>query len=205
MQFIIDKYLKGDKVIWAIIILLSLFSIIMAYSSSSNLAYRLMDGNATPYLIKHTFVIVIGILLIIYLQFFNYKYFSRISQLGIYVSIVLLLVTLLFGVNKGNASRWIMGFQPSDFAKVMLVLYVSRMLVVKKNELQDFKKGLIPILTPVFIVCGLIFPADFSTAALLFAVCFILIFVAGAKIKHLFSIIGGVLGIVFLVDAIPQD
>ncbi len=199
MQFIIDKYLKGDKVIWAIIILLSLFSIIMAYSSSSNLAYRLMDGNATPYLIKHTFVIVIGILLIIYLQFFNYKYFSRISQLGIYVSIVLLLVTLLFGVNKGNASRWIMGFQPSDFAKVMLVLYVSRMLVVKKNELQDFKKGLIPILTPVFIVCGLIFPADFSTAALLFAVCFILIFVAGAKIKHLFSIIGGVLGIVFLM------
>ena len=76
MQFIVDKYLKGDKVIWAIIILLSLFSIIMAYSSSSNLAYRLMDGNATPYLIKHTFVIVIGILLIIYLQFFNYKYFS---------------------------------------------------------------------------------------------------------------------------------
>ena len=199
MQFIIDKYLKGDKVIWAIIILLSLFSIVMAYSSSSNLAYRLMDGNATPYLIKHTFVIVIGILVIIYLQFFNYKYFSRISQLGIYVSVVLLLVTLLFGVNKGNASRWIMGFQPSDFAKVMLVLYVSRMLVVKKNELSNFKKGLIPILWPVFLVCSLIFPADFSTAALLFTVCFILIFVAGAKIKHLLSIIGGVIAMISLL------
>ncbi len=199
MQFIIDKYLKGDKVIWAIIILLSLFSIVMAYSSSSNLAYRLMDGNATPYLVKHTFVIIIGILLIIYLQFFNYKYFSRISQLGIYVSVVLLLVTLLFGVNKGNASRWIMGFQPSDFAKVMLVLYVSRMLVVKKNELTNFKKGLFPVLWPVFLVCGLIFPADFSTAALLFMVCFILIFVAGAKIKHLLSIIGGVLALVSLL------
>ena len=199
MQFIIDKYLKGDKVIWAIIILLSLFSIVMAYSSSSNLAYRLMDGNATPYLIKHTFVIVIGILVIIYLQFFNYKYFSRISQLGIYVSVVLLLVTLLFGVNKGNASRWIMGFQPSDFAKVMLVLYVSRMLVVKKNELGNFKKGLIPILWPVFLVCSLIFPADFSTAALLFTVCFILIFVAGAKIKHLLSIIGGVIAMISLL------
>ncbi len=199
MQFIIDKYLKGDKVIWAIIILLSLFSIVMAYSSSSNLAYRLMDGNATPYLVKHTFVIIIGILLIIYLQFFNYKYFSKISQLGIYVSVVLLLVTLLFGVNKGNASRWIMGFQPSDFAKVMLVLYVSRMLVVKKNELTNFKKGLFPVLWPVFLVCGLIFPADFSTAALLFMVCFILIFVAGAKIKHLLSIIGGVLALVSLL------
>jgi cell division protein FtsW len=202
MQFIVDKYLKGDKVIWAIIILLSLFSIIMAYSSSSNLAYRLMDGNATPYLIKHTFVIVIGILLIIYLQFFNYKYFSRISQLGIYVSVVLLLLTLLFGVNKGNASRWIMGFQPSDFAKVMLILYVSRMIIVKKNDLHDFKKGLAPVLWPVFLVCGLIFPADFSTAALLFVVCFILIFVAGAKIKHLFSIIGGVIGVVLLLITI---
>ena len=202
MQFIVDKYLKGDKVIWAIIILLSLFSIIMAYSSSSNLAYRLMDGNATPYLIKHTFVIVIGILLIIYLQFFNYKYFSRISQLGIYVSVVLLLLTLLFGVNKGNASRWIMGFQPSDFAKVMLILYVSRMIIVKKNYLHDFKKGLVPVLWPVFLVCGLIFPADFSTAALLFVVCFILIFVAGAKIKHLFSIIGGVIGVVLLLITI---
>lgn len=202
MQFIVDKYLKGDKVIWAIIILLSLFSIIMAYSSSSNLAYRLMDGNATPYLIKHTFVIVIGILLIIYLQFFNYKYFSRISQLGIYVSVVLLLLTLLFGVNKGNASRWIMGFQPSDFAKVMLILYVSRMIIVKKNDLHDFKKGLVPVLWPVFLVCGLIFPADFSTAALLFVVCFILIFVAGAKIKHLFSIIGGVIGVVLLLITI---
>ena len=202
MQFIVDKYLKGDKVVWAIIILLSLFSIIMAYSSSSNLAYRLMDGNATPYLIKHTFVIVIGILLIIYLQFFNYKYFSRISQLGIYVSVVLLLLTLLFGVNKGNASRWIMGFQPSDFAKVMLILYVSRMIIVKKNDLHDFKKGLVPVLWPVFLVCGLIFPADFSTAALLFVVCFILIFVAGAKIKHLFSIIGGVIGIVLLLITI---
>ena len=202
MQFIVDKYLKGDKVIWAIIILLSLFSIIMAYSSSSNLAYRLMDGNATPYLIKHTFVIVIGILLIIYLQFFNYKYFSRISQLGIYVSVVLLLLTLLFGVNKGNASRWIMGFQPSDFAKVMLILYVSRMIIVKKNDLHDFKKGLVPVLWPVFLVCGLIFPADFSTAALLFVVCFTLIFVAGAKIKHLFSIIGGVIGVVLLLITI---
>ena len=202
MQFIVDKYLKGDKVIWAIIILLSLFSIIMAYSSSSNLAYRLMDGNATPYLIKHTFVIVIGILLIIYLQFFNYKYFSRISQLGIYVSVVLLLLTLLFGVNKGNASRWIMGFQPSDFAKVMLILYVSRMIIVKKNDLHDFKKGLVPVLWPVFLVCGLIFPADFSTAALLFVVCFILIFVAGAKIKHLFSIIGGVIGVVLILITI---
>ena len=200
MQNFVEKYLKGDRVIWTIIILLSLYSIIMAYSSSSNLAFRLAGGNVAPYVIKHTLIIIIGIVLIIYLQFFPYKYFSRLSQIGIYVSIVLLFVTLLFGVSKGNASRWIMGFQPSDFAKLVLILYVSRVLTNKQDEIKDFRKGLIPILWPVILICGLILPADFSTAAILLIVCFTMMFVGGAKIKHLGSIIGAALiGFMFLI------
>ena len=200
MQNFIDKYLKGDKVIWTVIILLSLYSIVMAYSSSSNLAFRIAGGNVAPYLIKHTLIILIGIILIIYLQFFPYKYFSRLSQIGIFVSIILLFITLLFGVSKGNASRWIMGFQPSDFAKLVLILYISRMLTTKQNEIKDFKKGLFPILWPVLIICGLILPADFSTAAMLLIVCFTMIFIGGAKIKHLVSIVGtAVVGFLFLI------
>ena len=152
MQELIEKYLKGDKVIWTIIILLSLYSIVMAYSSSSNLAFRISGGNVAPYVIKHTLIIIIGIILIVYLQFFPYKYFSRLSQIGIFVSIVLLFVTLLFGVSKGNASRWIMGFQPSDFAKLVLIIYVSRMLTNKQDEIKDFKKGLVPILWPIALI-----------------------------------------------------
>ena len=200
MQNFIDKYLKGDKVIWTVIILLSLYSIVMAYSSSSNLAFRIAGGNVAPYLIKHTLIILIGIILIIYLQFFPYKYFSRLSQIGIFVSIILLFITLLFGVSKGNASRWIMGFQPSDFAKLVLILYISRMLTTKQDEIKDFKKGLLPILWPVLVICGLILPADFSTAALLLIVCFTMIFIGGAKIKHLVSIVGtAVVGFLFLI------
>ena len=200
MQNFIEKYLKGDKVIWTIIILLSLYSIIMAYSSSSNLAFRIAGGNVAPYVIKHTLIIVIGIVLIIYLQFFPYKYFSRLSQIGIFVSIVLLFVTLLFGVSKGNASRWIMGFQPSDFAKLVLILYVSRVLTNKQAEIKDFKTGLVPILWPVILICGLILPPDFSTAAILLIVCFTMMFVGGAKIKHLGSIIGAAfMGFLFLI------
>ena len=200
MQNFIDKYLKGDKVIWTVIILLSLYSIVMAYSSSSNLAFRIAGGNVAPYLIKHTLIILIGIILIIYLQFFPYKYFSRLSQIGIFVSIILLFITLLFGVSKGNASRWIMGFQPSDFAKLVLILYISRMLTTKQNEIKDFKKGLLPILWPVLVICGLILPADFSTAAMLLIVCFTMIFIGGAKIKHLVSIVGtAVVGFLFLI------
>ena len=200
MQQLIEKYIKGDKVIWTIIILLSLYSIVMAYSSSSNLAFRISGGNVAPYVIKHTLIIIIGIVLIIYLQFFPYKYFSRLSQIGIFVSIVLLFVTLFFGVSKGNASRWIMGFQPSDFAKLVLIIYVSRMLTNKKDVIKDFKKGLIPILWPVALICGLILPADFSTAAMLFTVCFTMMFIGGARIKHLGSIIGtAFLGFAFLI------
>ena len=200
MQQLIEKYLKGDKVIWTIIILLSLYSIVMAYSSSSNLAFRISGGNVAPYVIKHTLIIIIGIILIIYLQFFPYKYFSRLSQIGIFVSIVLLFVTLLFGVSKGNASRWIMGFQPSDFAKLVLIIYVSRMLTNKKDVIKDFKKGLIPILWPVALICGLILPADFSTAAMLFTVCFTMMYIGGARIKHLGSIVGtAFLGFAFLI------
>jgi cell division protein FtsW len=200
MQNFIDKYLKGDKVIWTVIILLSLYSIVMAYSSSSNLAFRIAGGNVAPYLIKHTLIILIGIIVIIYLQFFPYKYFSRLSQIGIFVSIILLFITLLFGVSKGNASRWIMGFQPSDFAKLVLILYISRMLTTKQDEIKDFKKGLLPILWPVLVICGLILPADFSTAAMLLIVCFTMIFIGGAKIKHLVSIVGtAVVGFLFLI------
>ena len=200
MQNFVKKYLKGDKVIWTIIILLSLYSIVMAYSSSSNLAFRIAGGNVAPYVIKHTLIIIIGIVLIIYLQFFPYKYFSRLSQIGIFISVILLFVTLLFGVSKGNASRWIMGFQPSDFAKLVLILYVSRVLTYKEDEIKDFRKGLVPILWPVILICGLILPADFSTAAILLIVCFTMMFVGGAKIKHLGSIIGAALiGFMFLI------
>lgn len=199
MQQFIEKYIKGDKVIWTVIIILSLYSLVMAYSASSNLAFRIAEGNVIPYLMKHLLILVMGIVIIIYLQFFNFKYFSRLSQIGIFVSIVLLFVTLLFGVNKGNASRWIMGFQPSDLAKLILVIYVARMLVYKQVSIKDFKKGLTPILWPIGIICALILPADFSTAAMLFLVCFIMLFVGGAKIKHLGSIIGSGIAVFLLL------
>ena len=88
MQKFIEKYIKGDKVIWTIIVVLSLYSLVMAYSSSSNLAFRLAGGNVVPFLIKHLLILMIGIVIIIYLQFFNFKYFSRLSQIGIFISIV---------------------------------------------------------------------------------------------------------------------
>ena len=151
-------------------------SAVMAYSASANMAYRLTDGDAMPFFFKHLVMLVMGIVAIIYLQHFEFRYFSRLSQLGIWVAAALLLVTLLFGRNVNSAQRWIMGFQPSDLAKIVLVIYVARMLAKNKANIKDFKEGLLPILIPIGAICVLILPADFSTAAMLLAVCFALLF-----------------------------
>lgn len=199
MAFSVEKYLKGDRVIWSIVILLSLFSSVIAYSASSNLAYRLTDGDATPFFFKHVAILIIGIVLIIYLQHFQFRYFSRLSQIGIWFAAVLLLVTLLFGRNVNSAQRWIMGFQPSDLAKIVLVIYVARLLAKNHEKIKNFKEGLMPILIPIGGICLLILPADFSTAFMLLVVCFVLLFVGGIAIKHLLSLIGGAIGLFSLL------
>ncbi len=192
MQFKLEKYLKGDKVIWAVVILLMLFSSVMALSASSNLAYRLTGGDATPFWFKHVAILIVGFVLIIYLQHFNFKYFSRLSQLGIWIAGILLLVTLAFGKEVNSAQRWIMGFQPSDLAKIVLIIYLSRTLALKqmKSKIKDFKEGVIPLLVPTIAICLLILPADFSTAFMLFTASFVLLFVGGVAIKHLLAVVG---------------
>ena len=202
MQLSIDKYLKGDKAIWSIIILLSIMSAIMAYSASANMAYRLTDGDATPFFFRHLVMLVLGIVTIIYLQHFEFRYFSRLSQLGIWIAAALLLVTLIFGRNINSAQRWIMGFQPSDLAKIILVIYVARMLAKNKGKIKNFKEGLVPILIPIGGICLLILPADFSTAAMLLTVCFALLFVGGVAIKHLLAVLGGAIGLLMLLIAL---
>lgn len=200
----LKKYLLGDKVIWMVLIILSLFSIVIAYSASSNMAYRLTDGDATPHLFKHAIILVLGIGATYYMHKINFKYFSKISVIGIWLSAILLLLTLLLGESINGSKRWLWRFQPSDLAKIMLVIYVARSLSIKRDIIKDFRNGLLPILIPIGVICGLILPADFSTAAMLFAVCFILLFIGGVAIKHLLAIIGsavGVFGLLILLNA----
>ncbi len=200
------KYVNGDRVIWMIVIILSLFSIVVAYSASSNMAYRLTDGDATSFLFKHMMLLIAGFTIMIVIHKIKFSLFSRASQLGVYIAAILLLVTLMFGVSKGNASRWIMGFQPSDFAKLVLLIYVARFLAQNKPKIETFK-GLLPALIPIGVICGLILPADFSTAALLFVSCLVLLFIGGAKLKHLALVVGGCIvafGLLLLINiAIP--
>jgi cell division protein FtsW len=190
------SYFRGDRVIWMIVLLLSLLSLLAVYSSIVTLAYKHHEGDTEYYLFKHGKIIVLGLILMYITHRIRYNYFSRISQLLLIASIPLLLYTLASGTNLNNADRWIaipgtgLTFQTSDFAKLALIMYLCRILSQKQADLKNFKKVLLHIMSPVILVCILILPANFSTAALLFTTCCILIFIGGISLKHIGKVVG---------------
>ncbi|HRH10547.1 MAG TPA: FtsW/RodA/SpoVE family cell cycle protein [Bacteroidia bacterium] len=189
-------YLKGDKVIWAIMLFLSLLSVLVVYSAVVTLAHKFKQGNTEFYLMKHFVLISLGFLLAYFFHRIRYTVFSKVAQVGFFLSIPLLLYTLLKGVSAGEASRWLeipglgLTFQSSDIAKLMLLIYVARVLSVKGKELIDFKSVMKHLMIPIGIICVLILPANFSTAALLFFNCLLLMFLGGVNIRIILKIAG---------------
>jgi len=189
------SYLKGDKVIWVIMLLLSLLSTLVVYSAVVTLAHKFKQGNSEYYLVKHFGLIVSGFILVYFIHKMKYTAFSKIAQIGFYLCIPLLLFTLLKGVTTGEATRWLpipgtsLTFQSSDIAKIMLLIYVARTITLKFDQIQDFKGLALHLLLPIGIICGLILPANFSTAALLFFNCLFLMFAGRIKLKFLAYII----------------
>lgn len=192
----IGSYLKGDKVVWAIMFLLSLLSMLVVYSAVVTLAYKFKDGNAYHFLIKHTFFLIAGFAAAYMVHKLKYTVFSKIAQIGFFISIPLLIITLFAGVSEGDATRWVripgtrLTFQSSDVAKVMLLIYVARVITIRGAELIDLKSVARHLLVPIGIICVLIFPANFSTAALLFFNCLMLMFLGGIRISILLKIFG---------------
>lgn len=188
----IRQYIKGDPIIWIVIFFLFIFSILVVYSSSSSLAYRYQNGNTIYYLIKHISILTFGLLIIYFLHKVPYIIFSKLSFIMLVISIILLIFTLILGLSVNQAARWIkipglgITFQTSDLAKLSLILYVSRVLSIHQDEITDFKKVYLPLIIIVGSVCVLIFPANFSTSALLFITCILLMFIGRIPFKYIF-------------------
>jgi cell division protein FtsW len=187
---------KGDKVIWAIVVLLALVSLLVVYSSTGLLAYKMYKGNTEVYLFKQFAFIVVGVLIIYFAHQVNYIIYSKLARLLFLISIPLLVYTLFFGVKLNEGSRWIrlplinLTFQTSDLAKLALFMYLSRLLSKKQDVIKDFRNGFIPVITPVAIVCILIAPANLSTALLVGATSLMLLFIGRVSAKHLLLTIG---------------
>ena len=202
----LSSFIKGDKAIWSVVIILSIVSTVVVYSSTGALAYKRQNGNTEFYLFKHVFTLVFGLGLMVLTHNIKYIYYNRLSQIAMFAAIPLLIFTLAKGSNLNEASRWIqipvinLTFQTSDFAKLALISYVARMLAVKQEKLHDFKEGFLPIILPVITICVLILPANFSTAAVLFTTCFTLMFIGRVHYKHMLALIGiGIAGILIIL------
>lgn len=187
---------KGDKFIWGIVLLLSLISILVVYSATGSLAYKHYKGHTEVYLFKQIIFISLGIALIYFIHRVNYTFFARASTILYFISIPLLLYTWLFGVKINEGSRWItlpvinMTMQTSDLARLALFMYMSKQISKKQEVIKDFKKGFIPVITPLIIICGLIAPANLSTALLTGATGLLLMFIGRISVKHIILAIG---------------
>lgn len=204
------SHLKGDRVIWMVALFLCTLSVLAVYSAVSSLVWKAEGGSSAGVLIKHVFMLGLGLAFMFGTHLLPLTFFSRIGQLMIWVVIPLLVFTMFFGSNINNADRWIripgigVTFQTSDLAKLVLILYVARQLTVKRQMLHDFKKGVLPIVIPIAMVCGLVLPANFSTAALIGFVCFLMLVFGGVPWKHLFKLIGAVVGILLLIIVVGE-
>jgi len=198
--------IKGDKVIWAVVFLLTLLSFLAVYSSTGTLAYRYHGGNTEYYMLKHAVILIFGLLLMYFAHLIKYTYFSRIFQIALYIAVPLLAFTLIFGLNLNEAKRVLplpfnLTFQTSDLAKITLIIYLARMLSKKQDMIKDFKSAFVPLMLPVIIVTLLILPENFSTSALLFTTCLVLIFIGRVKFTYILGMIGiGIVGLALMIS-----
>src|SRR5918993_4067844 len=199
---------RGDKVIWALVLLLGLVSLLVVYSATGSLAYKMYKGNTEIYLFKQIAFIIIGFVIIYFAHRVNYTLYSRVAKILLLLSIPLLLYTLFFGVTMNEGSRWIrlpiinMTMQTSDLAKLALFMFLARMLSRKQTKIKDFKKGFLPVIIPDGVVCMLIAPANLSTALLLGASCMLLMFIGRISIKHILLVVGiALIPVAFLITA----
>jgi len=189
MERLISKT-KGDRWIWLIVILLSVWSLLAVYSATGTLAYKKGVGSE-QFLIKHLVMIVGGIALMYFSHLLDYRYYAGISKVLMVITIPLLAYTLLFGANVNEASRWVtipiinQTFQTSDLAKLALITFLARTLSKKQENIKDVKKAFLPIMAAVCAVFVLIALANLSTALMLFGVSILLLIMGRISIKQI--------------------
>ena len=192
----LQRNLKGDPILWAIVLLFSFISIAVVYSATGTLAYKKMNGNTEAFLFKHTSLILMGLGFMWLAHRIDYRHYSRLSLYALLLSVPLLLFTFFMGGETNGASRWMtipvinQTFQPSDLAKLALISHLASMLSRRQQHLDDFKTTMLPVMLWVGTICSLIILSNASTALLLFATCMLLMFIGRVPLKHMAVMVG---------------
>lgn len=207
------NYLKGDRVIWIIALIMLAFSLVSVYSFVPILV-KVEGGTPFSYLFKHFFYVILGFVVMFWLHRKDPKYVQQLSKFAFYLAVGLLLFTILFGLERNSAGRWVripfigLTFQSSDFAKLALIIYLSRLLVKKQEYFKSWKEGFWPIVIPIIVICGLIVKDNFSTAALVFAISLSILFVGKFPFGRILAFVGGgiaLFGVIILLHKAVPD
>ncbi len=190
-----QKHISGDPIIWMVVLMLSFLSILVVYSATGTLAYKMMDGNTEHYLFKHTGLVLLSLTAMWVAHKIDYKYYSKLSRLALWASVPLLIITWKYGININEANRWItiplinQPFQPSDLAKLALISNLASMLSKRQQNIADFKESFIPMVLWCGVICGLIAMTDFSSGLLLFLTCMLVMFIGRVPLKYLMMLV----------------
>jgi cell division protein FtsW len=199
----LTKTFKGDRVIWALVVVFMIYSLLAVYSSSVSVAYLKHGGNTTYFLRNQFFMLVLSLAIIVVVHYLPYKIYYSMSGLILLFSVGLLILTFAIGARVNEAVRTIeipgTGFrlQTSDVAKVALVLYLARALSQFQGELNNFMVVTRYFMFPVAVICALIMPENLSTALMVFGISMIIMFIGRVPVKYLLAYVGiAVVGVV---------
>ncbi|MBP7982372.1 MAG: FtsW/RodA/SpoVE family cell cycle protein [Kaistella sp.] len=192
------ELLKGDKVLWSVILLISFFSVFPVYSASSNLEYIVNSGTTTSHLIKHTFFVVLGLAIMRGVGFVKYEHIGKLSSILLAIMILLLGLTMFAGqtIDGASASRWLkipgtpISFQPSSFAYLLLIIYLCRYLTKKIKRERHIWENILFIFGPVLLVFGLVAKDNGSTALMILIVSLAVMLIGQLSKKYIFGFVG---------------
>ena len=210
------KYFKGDRVIWIVLIFLSLLSLLIVYSATGALAYRVHGGNTMHYLVRQVFFIGAGLaVILVMVNVLPVKFYSIAANYLLYGSILLLMAAVVLkfaGVLKGTGRTFNLGifsFQPAELAKIALIIFTAKVLGKKQKTKQDLGAAFRKIMIFTALVCGLILLSNFSTSALIFATIISMMFVGRIPIRYMLLVfVAGVSLIVliyYVADYVPDS
>ena len=193
---LLKSIFKGDKVIWIIFLMLCLISIVEVFSASSTLVYK--SGDHWGPITKHCVFLMVGTAVVVLFHNIPYKWFQLFPVLLLPASAVMLVAVMFMG-RINNAARWIeiagITFQPSEFAKMAIIIVTAFILSKGQTDKGANPKAFKHIMLITGFICLLIFPENFSTAALLFGVVYLMMFIGRVAISKLALLGGGLVGV----------
>lgn len=185
-----NRILKGDRVIWVVALFLGVISLLAVYSATSSEAHVKVGAYNEMVLMKHAATLLGGFIMMFVASRIDYRHYSRGIELVLLFCFILLVFTYFFGSRINGASRSIMGFQTSELAKIVLITYIAKYIVIWNQRDYRFKDLLVPIVLPIFMIVAPIFPENLSTAAMLFVVVMVMLFIGQIKFGHIMAIVG---------------